>query len=109
MAEEASLKFRLRKIDETRNNLSEEIKHNDLMGENYKKTRKYLNCVENLLFLVSTVTGCVSISACTSVNCVPVGITNSAVGLNNCAIIAGIKKYKSIIKIKRRSMIKCCC
>ena len=28
----------LRKIDETRNYLLDEIKHNDLMSENYKKT-----------------------------------------------------------------------
>ena len=31
MTEEASFRFRLRKIDGTRNYLSEEIKHNDLM------------------------------------------------------------------------------
>ena len=38
MAEEASLEFRLRKIDETRNNLLAEIKQNDLIIEKYKKT-----------------------------------------------------------------------
>ena len=63
MAEKASLEFRLRKIDETRNYFLEEIKHNDLMSEKYKKSCKYLNSVEDLLILVSTVTGCVSISA----------------------------------------------
>ena len=73
MDEEASLESRLRKIDETRNYLLEEIKHNDLMSEKYKKTCKYLNYVEHLLILVSTVTGCVSISAFTSLVCVPVG------------------------------------
>ena len=51
MTEEASLEFRLRKIDETRNYLLDEIKHNDLMSEKYKKTCKYLNYVEHLLFL----------------------------------------------------------
>ena len=30
-----------------------------------------------------------------------IGIANSAEGLNICVIIAGIKKYKSIIKKKR--------
>ena len=50
MAEEASVKLRLRKIDETRNNLLDEIKHNDLMSEKYKKTCKYLNYVEHILF-----------------------------------------------------------
>ena len=102
MAEEASLKFRLRKIDETRTYFLDEIKHNDLMSEKYKKTCKYLNYVEHLLILVSTVTGCVSISAFASLVCVPFGITSSAVGLIICAIIAGIKKYKSIIKKKMK-------
>ena len=45
----SSLKFRLQKIDETRNYLLGEIEHNDLTSEKYKKTCKYLNCVELLL------------------------------------------------------------
>ena len=63
MVEEANLEFRLRKTDEIRNNLLDEMKHNGLMSEKYKKTCKYLNYVEHLLNLVSIVTGCVSISA----------------------------------------------
>ena len=46
--------------------------------------------MENLLILVSTVTGCISISVFASVVCVSVSITSSAVGLNICTIIAGI-------------------
>ena len=46
LVEEASLEFRLRKIDERRNYLLDEIKHNDLMIEKYKKTCKYLHYVE---------------------------------------------------------------
>ena len=61
-------------------------------------TCKYLNYVENLLILVSTVTGCVSISTFASLVVIPVGITSSAVGIKICAITAEIKKYKSIIK-----------
>ena len=38
MVEEESLEFRLKKIDETRNYLLDEIKHNDLMCERYKKS-----------------------------------------------------------------------
>ena len=34
----SSLEFRLKKIDEIRNYLIEEIKHNDLMSEKYQKT-----------------------------------------------------------------------
>ena len=37
MVEEASLEFRLRKIDETRNYVLGEIKHNDLWTKKYKK------------------------------------------------------------------------
>ena len=63
MVEEASLEYRLRKIDERRNYLLDEIKHNDLMIEKYKKTCKYLHYVEQLFILASAITGCVSISA----------------------------------------------
>ena len=102
MVEEASLQFGLRKIDETRNFLLDEIKHNDLMIEKFKKTCKYLNYVEHLLILVSIVTVCVSISAFSSLACSSVGITSSAVGIKICAITAGIKKYKSIIKAQKK-------
>ena len=102
MVEEAGLEFRLRKIDETRNYLFDEIKHNDLMSGKYKKTCKYLNYVEHLLILASAVAGCISISAFASLVRVPVGITSPAVGLKICAIIAGIKKYKSVIKKKKK-------
>ena len=40
--EEASLEFKLWKIDETRNYLFDEIEHNDLMSEKYKKTCEYV-------------------------------------------------------------------
>ena len=40
--------------------------------------------------------------ALASLDCVPVGITNSAVGLNIFAIVAGIKKYDSILKEKKK-------
>ena len=56
MTEEASLEFKSRKIDETRNYLLDEIKHNDLMSGKYKKTCRYLNYVEHLLISAWTVT-----------------------------------------------------
>ena len=40
MIKEASLPFRLTQIDEIRNYLLDEIKHNDLISEKYKKTCK---------------------------------------------------------------------
>ena len=37
MSEEASLQFRLRKIDETRSYLLDKIKHNDLISDWFNK------------------------------------------------------------------------
>ena len=37
---------------------------------------------------------------------IPIGIASSAIGLKICAITAGIKKYESIIKKKKKSVIK---
>ena len=51
------------------------------MNEKYKKSYKYLNHVEHLHILVSTVTGCVSISAFASLVAILVGIASSAVGI----------------------------
>ena len=42
------------------------------------------------------------ISAFASLVGIPLGITSSAIGLKLCAITAGIKKYKSIIKKKKK-------
>ena len=72
------------------------------MSEKYKKTCKYLIYIEHLLILVWTVTGCASISAFASLIAIPVGITTSSVGIKICAITAEIKKYKSIIKKKKK-------
>ena len=66
------------------------------MSEKIKKTYKYFNYVKHLLTLAITI--CVSISAFASSVCLPVGITSSAVGIKLCAITAGIKRYKLIIK-----------
>ena len=64
----------------------------------------YLNYVEKLLIIASTITGCVSVSSFALIVCISVGITSSAVGLKICAIAAGIQKHKSIIK--KGSIIK---
>ena len=50
----SSLKFRLKKIDETRNYFLEEIEHDELMSEKHKKTCKCLNHVEHFPILTST-------------------------------------------------------
>ena len=46
------------------------------------------------------------ISAFPSFAGIPVCFANSAVGLHICAKTVGIKRYKSVIMKKRRSMIK---
>ena len=73
------------------------------MSRKHKKISTTLNFI---LILPSTITGCVSISPFSSLVCIPIGITSSAKGLTICAITVRIKKYKSIIKKKKRSMIK---
>ena len=57
-----------------------------------------LNYIEHFLTLVSAVAVCVSISTFASLVDIFKGIMSSTIGLNICAIIARIKKYKSIIK-----------
>ena len=76
------------------------------MSEVYKKKYKHWNNVELLIISVSAVTGCVPISEFTSLVCVPIGITSSAVGIKICEITAEIKKDKSIMKKKRRIIMK---
>ena len=55
-----------------------------------------------MLILVSTVTGCVSISPFPSLVCVLLGITTSTVVVKTFAITAGTKKYKSVIKKEKK-------
>ena len=76
------------------------------MSKKRKNICTTLNYTEHFLILPSTVTGCVSISDLASLIGITIGITSSAIGLKICAITAGIKKYKSLIKKKKRNMIK---
>ena len=100
--ENISEEFRLKNIDETINYLIEEINRNELMSKKHKNVCTTLNYIEHFLVLASTITGCVSISAFASLVGIPIGITSSATGLRICAITAGIKKYKSIIKKNKK-------
>ena len=70
------------------------------MNRKHKKVCTNLNYIEHFLILASTVTGFISISTFTSLIGIPIGITSSAIGLKICVIVAGIKKYKSIIMKK---------
>ena len=68
----------------------------------YEKTCNYLNYIEHLVILVSTVTGCIYIFVFVSLACVPAGFKSYAVVIKLCAIISGIKKYKSSITKKKK-------
>ena len=72
------------------------------MSKKHKKVCRVLNYIDHFLIVISTITGSVSISAFASLVGIPIGITSSAIGLNICAITAGIKKYKLIIKKKKK-------
>ena len=61
--ENANQEFRLKKIDEIRILLIEEINRNELMSKKHKKICKFLNYIDHLRIVISTITGCVFISA----------------------------------------------
>ena len=100
--ENVSLEFRLKKINETKNYLLGEIRHNDLMREKHKKTCRYFNYLEHSLLFISTVTGCVLVTTFASLVNIPIGHARSPGGIKICAITARIKNYKSIITKKRK-------
>ena len=100
--ENMNQEFRLKKIDEIRNYLIEEINRNELMSKKHKKPCRVLNYIDHSFIVISTITGCVSISAFASLVGIPIGIASSTIGLKICVITAGIKKYKSIIKKKKK-------
>ena len=69
-----------------------------------KTTKKcrVLNYTKHLLILISAVSGCIVILFFAYLVSTPVGVTTSALGLKICAIPAGIKKFKTIIKKKEK-------
>ena len=100
--ENKSQEFRLKNIDETRNYLIEETNRNEIVSKKHGKVCRTLIYNEHFLISSSTIVGCVSISAIASLVGITKGITSSAIGLKICAITAAIKKYKSIIKKKKK-------
>ena len=69
------------------------------MSKKHKKVCLTTSYIEHFLISASTITGCISTSAFTSMLVIPIEITSSAIGLKIRAITVGIKKYKLIIKI----------
>ena len=98
--ENMNQEFRLRKIDEKRNYLLEEINQNEFMSKKHKKVCRVLNYIDHLLIVTSTITGCISISAFASIVGLPIGIASSAIALKNCVITAGIRS--TIIKKRKK-------
>ena len=96
----------MKDIDETRNYFVKEINQNELTSKKHNKVCRVLNYIEYLLILISTVTGFFSIFSFTSLVGIPISITNSAIGLKICVITAGIKKYKWVIKKRRKNMVE---
>ena len=74
--------------------------------KNHKKVYATPCFIKHFLILSSTVAGFASISVFASLVSNPIGITSSAVGFKICLIAAAIKKYKLIIKKRKRSMIR---
>ena len=66
--ENISQEFRLNNIDETRNYFVGEIQQNELVIKKHKKVCTTLNYIERFLVLASTIIGCISISAFTSID-----------------------------------------
>ena len=115
MAEEESLEFRSRKIDEARKYFLEEIKHNDLMIEKYKKDSQVFTLwgalayfgFNNYWLRFNFCICFITFQFLHLLHTLPVGgITSFALGLNIFAIVAGIKNYKSIIKKKNKKYDK---
>ena len=100
--EKISKEFRLQNIDETENYLIEKINENELMSKKHEKVYIVLNYIEHLLVLTSTVSGWVFISNFACLVGFPIVIPNSSIGLKIYVIPTGIKKYKSIIKKKKK-------
>ena len=72
------------------------------MSKKHKKVFTFIKYIEQFLILASASRGCVSISAFTSLVGIPKKITSSRIGLKVCATTVGIKKYKSMIKKKKK-------
>ena len=96
----------MKNIDKTRNYFLEETEQNELLTRKHKTVCTTLNYIEQIHILVSAITACISTSAFAYLLCIPIKIMSSAIGLKICAIAAGIKKYHSIIKKKKKKHYK---
>ena len=73
--------LRLKKKNEIRNYLVQEINRHELMSKKHAKLCRVLNYINCLLIATFTITGCVSISAFASLVGIPIRIASSTIGL----------------------------
>ena len=73
------------------------------MIKKHKSVCRVLNYIDHSPIVISTIPGCVSISAFVSLVGIRIGIASSTIELKNCVITTVIKMYKSIIKKKRNN------
>ena len=78
------------------------INQNELISKKHKNVCKILHYIEHFFILAFAVSRCISKSAFASLLGIPIGITSSAIGFRIGAIATAIKKYKSIIKKKKK-------
>ena len=76
------------------------------MSKKHKKVYTILNSPEHFLTCPSAMIVCVSVATFASLVNTPIGIASPAVGLKICETTAAIKKYKSIIKKKKKKLNK---
>ena len=77
------------------------------MSKKHKKFCRVLNYIVHSLIVISTITGCVSISVFASLVGILIGIMGSEIGLITCIITAGIKKYTSKCIVCNSKKSKC--
>ena len=73
-----------------------------MISRKHEKVCTTLSYTKHFLILPSAITGCISISAFTSLLSLPIGGISSAIGLKLYVIATGIKKYKPIINKKKK-------
>ena len=94
-------KFRLKNIDKTKNYFVKEINQIELISKKHKSIFKGFNYIEHLLILVSTV-----LDAFPFLLLLLSQYSYRNYELKICVITAEIKKYKSIIKEKKKAHAK---
>ena len=70
----------------------------EIMSKKHKKVCRVLNYIDHSLIVISSITGCVSISGFASLVGILIRTTSSAIVIKICVIVGGVKKYKSINK-----------